>query len=365
MKNMNFGRANRKDFRAVMKKQKTILLLFFIFLTACTPQFDRQVMLGNVANAVILPAHKTFVAETAILDAQANAFVAAPSAESLAVLQDAWLNATLAWKKVELYSFGETMLLHTSIEKRPANDKFIEEFIATEPQIDEVFIEGIGSTAKGLPAIEYLIFDSDGDTARLLERFADSQRGAYLTALTAYLHTRAEALYAYWSPGGGNYVQTFTEAASDGTDLQGSISLLANELIALNEMLIRDKIGRPLGKSSYGDPHPEFAESYLSGHSLELAIANVEAMQMAFHAGLDEYLVFLGGQVLAEQISTQFDTTLSDLRAIDVPLEEAVLTQPEKVERAYESLRSLLTLFKTDMVNQLGITITFNDNDGD
>ena len=36
-----------------------------------------------------------------------------------------------------------------------------------------------------------------------------------------------------------------------------------------------------------------------------------------------------------------------------------------QVEAAYEELRTLLVLFKVDMVNHLGLTLTFNDNDGD
>jgi predicted lipoprotein len=349
----------------MIKARAFLIPLILVLAAGCTPQFDREAMLTNIADEVILPAHEAFLARSAALEKEAGDFSENPTAESLTRLQESWLEAARAWKRVELYPFGGTMLLHTSIEKRPVNEEFIENFIATEPVLDEAFIEGIGSTSKGLGAIEYLIFDPEGGDAQVLESFSDPRRGEYLAGLAANLNTRAERLGDAWAPEGGNYREAFIDAAADGADLEGSISLLSNEMIFLTEMVAREKIGVPLGKDGFGEPSPESAEGYRSGSSLDLTKANIEALQAAFEAGLDEYLSQLGGEATAEAISTQFETVLADLEAIGPSLEEAVVTRPEDVEKAYQSLRVLVTLLKTDMANRLGITITFSDNDGD
>ena len=72
-----------------------------------------------------------------------------------------------------------------------------------------------------------------------------------------------------------------------------------------------------------------------------------------------------GEEPLSQVILRQFDAALAALRAIDGPLETAVQANPAQVESAYQETLSLLTLLKADMVNQLGLTLTFNDNDGD
>ncbi|NJM08660.1 hypothetical protein HC891_24435, partial [Candidatus Gracilibacteria bacterium] len=39
--------------------------------------------------------------------------------------------------------------------------------------------------------------------------------------------------------------------------------------------------------------------------------------------------------------------------------------KPAAAERAYNATRDLLALFKADLANRLGVTVTFTDNDGD
>jgi len=118
---------------------------------------------------------------------------------------------------------------------------------------------------------------------------------------------------------------------------------------------------------------PDLVEAPYSGDSLPRIIATVESLRATFNGseglGFDDYLNFLGAMYedrpLSEAINAQFDASLAALRAIDEPLETAVTADQAQVEAAYEELRTLLVLFKVDMVNHLGLTLTFNDNDGD
>jgi hypothetical protein len=52
-------------------------------------------------------------------------------------------------------------------------------------------------------------------------------------------------------------------------------------------------------------------------------------------------------------------------QAIPEPLHRAVAEAPAPVERAYAEVGQLLRLVEVDMMNVLGITLLFNDNDGD
>ena len=335
--------------------------------------FDRNAMLGAVADDAILPAHRHLVAETERLDAEARRFAAAPDDEGLASVRRQWLAASLAWKRVELYALPGTFLIHNAIEKRPARVSFIEDAIAgADPDapdaLDAAFIESVGSTSKGLGAVEYLVFPSEEHEAPVLETFADPARRAFLTAATANLAAKTRELHLFWAPEGGDYARTFRENAMEGADMRGSVSLLANRMIQLLETVLRTRLGEPMGAPD-GVPRPRTVESHRSGASLALMTASLESVREALDAGVADYLDYLdrspADRKLSSAIRTRFDAALDAVDAIPAPLSRAVTESPAEVERAFESVRTLLVLVKADMAALLGITVTFGDNDGD
>lgn len=345
----------------------------FVFYGCSGLGFDREAMLGSIVDTVILPAHSALTADATALDQLARQFAAEPTPESLEALQSQWLTTELAWKRVELYEFPGMLLIHNSIERRPARVAFIEGAIADADdeallQINAEFVESLGSTSKGLAAIEYLIFPSGSDPP-VVDRFSDPARGAYLTALTGNLVRKTEELRGLWLPSGDNYALAFRENDSEGADLQGSVSLLANEMIEMQEIVLRTKLGMPMGQTTDGVPQPHDVESYLSGASREMMIANVESLRDTFAAGLDDYVDYLqrsgSEEPLSDAIRSQFGAVLSTLNAIDQPLQAAVTESPEEVDAVYEAMLDLLVLLKTDMAGVLGITVTFSDSDGD
>lgn len=368
----------------MLPKNSLFALLLLLTLAGCSfpmgraTTFDRRAMLQDMTHNAILPLHEQFAAEAAHLQEAAHAFQAAPSAEALETLQGQWRSTVEAWNRVELLEIGPVRdaRLHNEIEKWPPNEEFIEEFIAGEALLDEAFVAGSGSTSKGLPAIEYLLFDAEGDNARSLASLTEGAAGrrvAYLVALTDHLRGRADALLALWAESGDNYALGFIEADSDGGELQGSVSMMANEMIVLIEGISQMKLADPLGLKVYGVVQPDHVEAHRSDQGTASLIANLEGFRQTFTGdagqGFDDYLDFLGAQheagPLSAAILAQTDATLEALRAIDGPIEEALTSHPEQVRHAYDEVQALLVLVKVDMTSQLGVTVTFNDNDGD
>lgn len=368
-----------------MRFKVFLLFSFLLTLAGCSfptgraTSFDRRAMLRDMTTNAILPLHEQFAAEAARLQEAAQAFRATPSAEALDTLQARWRSTAEAWNRVELFEIGPVReaRLHNEIEKWPPNEEFIEEFIAGEALLDEAFVAGSGSTSKGLPAIEYLLFDAEGGNARILASLTDGAAGArrvaYLLALTENLRGRADALLALWDKSGENYAQGFIEADTDGDDLQGSVSMMANEMVGLIEGVAQMKLADPLGLKVYGVVQPDHVEAHRSDQGTASLLANLEGFRQAFTGvdgqGFDDYLDFLGAQhesgPLSAAILAQTDATIAALRAIEGPMEEALTRHPEQVRRAYDEAKALLVLIKVDMTSQLGVTVTFNDNDGD
>lgn len=346
------------------------LILLTVLLVGCR-SFDRQEMLRDIVDGVVLPNHEAFAVAAKALDERAQAYVADPSAENLDSLQVAWHTASIAWMGCDLFRFDtiSRSLLHNRIDNPPPWDGFIEEIIAGGEPISADSVNNVGSSSKGLPAIEYLIFDP----ASVADIATNERRQAYLLGATTILANDANELLVAWSADGQNYAQTFIDNELKTGDLQESLNLLVNQMLTEIETITWTRLGVPLGKRNNGDIHPERVESRYAHASLDRIRATAQTVHDTYRAseasGIDAYLNYLeadyNGEPLATVIDAQFVTTLDALDAIDGTLSEAIVNDFDTVDNAFTELRTLITLLKSDMVNHLGVTLTFNDTDGD
>lgn len=343
--------------------------------------FDRKAMLKSIADNVILP---SLANTSTIVDRMNSALLAFginPSEASLGKAEEAFLEALSAWKTAEGFNIGEVQAryLKTKIESTPASAEFIEDFIASDETLNEAFIESKGSSAKGFRAIEYLLFDPQKTEAEILTSFtqgdAGSRRRAYLTACGENLLNQINEMEAVWN-GAKDYYTTFIN--DDGTYVTSSLSMLVNEVTALLQKMSQTKLGKPLGKSNGGNMDAMLLESYLSGNSATDLQQNLFTIRASYFGGqkddakaigMDDYLTHLNitnaDAPLTERIRAQFDVCQAALQALETPLRESMDSNAQPAETAYDELRKLLVLFKTELASQMGVTITFSDNDGD
>lgn len=338
--------------------------------TTTTP-FTRDAMLGNIVQTVILPDHATFVAETAALERATLALADAPAPATLETAREQWRQTAAAWKRIELYNFRNTMTVHSSIHRWPVNIAKIESVIASnEEPLSAEIIDNSGSNVKGLATIEYLLFTQE-DT---LITSVQPRRMDYLTMTATSLHRTANQLQSVWTISENDYATTFIAANGDGSDIRGSVNLLANQMVAMTEGMVKDQIGKPAGMLNDFTPNPEMAEAWRSQNSIPLMIANLQGIERAFSGadglGYDDYLDSVdaqyNGQPLSQAFKDQIAHVIDTLERIDGPLAEAVLRDDRSaIKAAQDAAQQLLILVKVDMANHLGVTIVFSDNDGD
>lgn len=341
--------------------------------------FDRRAMLASLVNEVILPAHNNFALVVADLEAATAAFVADPNEETLTAVQEAWVATSLA--RMTLFSFRlgvvDQSLLHNRLERRPARIKFIDEdVLAGEQEITNEYLASIGSSSVGLGAMEYLLFNAEGGNTAVLATFSDTtgpRRLELVHRLSQNVHQRGRELAQLWATDGDDYATAFINADMDGGDLQSSLNMFVNQIISDVEEIVITRLGKPAGQRANGGVRPDLAEAPYSQTSLQRIITTVEGQHLAFNGGdglgIDDYLDFVAaqhnGQPLSEAINDQFATTLAALEAIEGPLETAVENDLPQVETAIDETLSLLVLLNVDVTANLGIILTFNDNDGD
>jgi uncharacterized protein len=342
-------------------------------------EFDRKAMLENIGNNIVVFNYSAIKTDALRLDSAANDFIISPDAIKLAALREVFKQTYLSWQNVSTFEFGpaEQGLLRVNTNTFPTDTLQINNNIST----GSYDLASAGNIdAKGLPAIDYLLFGIGTDDNLILDKYindpkADNRKN-YLRDICAEVKSNMLSVYTSWISTGGNYINTF--ANNTGVDVGSSLGLLVNELNFDYEILKNFKIGIPLGKKTLGSPLPEKVEGYYGKNSVLLAVEHLKSIENIYlgrsksgndDLGLDDYLTHIDAQYnggsLSAAIRSQFASTISKLQSIPDPLSETIMNDPAVVDAAYLEMQKLLVLLKNDMPSALGILITYQDNDGD
>lgn len=357
------------------------ILLVISIISACNSStsseddinFNRSAMLENYGNNIILPAFEQLQSDVHELESAAKSFESERTTEELQNLQSALKDVRLAWQDASPFQFGpsESILLRASLNTYPTDTTKINDNISSG---DYTFGTIDSRDAAGLPALGYLLHGVDESNEEIVTLYtADDEaenRMNYLLDNISFIKEKVDTATDEWQPSGGDYISTFLSEEKAGTDVGSSLGMLINSYVMHYERFLRDgKIGIPSGVISANYPRPTSTEAYYGGYSVELAIANLKQVKRIFTGangrGLDDYLEALDAKDLSEEIQSQIDEAQSALEGLSDPLSQQIEENNEPVLTAFEEMQDVVTLVKADMTSVLGITITYQDNDGD
>ncbi len=358
------------------------LVLMVSQLVSCFNQpFDRKAMLESLGSDVIIPSYRWFSDETAALVSSAKSFCSNPTASSLEAFQTQWESAQVPWTQMEVADFGpyaeQPWRIGPKVDSWPVREDTIEENLAGAEPLDASRVSTLGASSRGLPALEYLIFDPEG-VHTALAKFEDeggARRCEYAIGLSEDLHASAEAMVTAWSHDGDDYLGALVASGEPGAPFM-SVSDASNEIInqmlSLTETIMRSKLGQPLGLESGGEARPDQVESRYSGHSIRDILANLDGLENLYRGRFDERRG-IGVQLWVRWYNpdTDRDVLAAILKArwaveaIPEPLSRAVVTQPDIVQAAYDQMRELRNVIGVDVINAIAGTVTFNETDGD
>lgn len=338
-----------------------------VFFTQCKPKptkpeqenFDKEAMLKSIVENVITTNYATWKTDCDGLSAALSSFETTPSESNFASLKNAVSKAYLSWDNCSVFEFG------------PAVDQNLRLKMNTFP-VDTAQVEsnlksgnndlGLAKNAdaRGFPALDYLLFYN-----RTADQF-DQNEIAYLKLNVAMIVTASEDITSKW----GDYKGEFT--ANTASSVGSPIGLLINQINYEFELIKNARIGIPMGKKTLGITQPTKLEGYYSDQSRALLLADLNGIQNTFSGGsgigFDDYLDALGIQKdnknLSQGILDGFKTVQSSLDGIS-SLKATIESDETKLEPTYAAIQQLLILLKTDLPSQLGVQITYQDNDGD
>ena len=325
---------------------------------------DQKDMLRHYADDLIIPAFKNLQANVDALQNAAETLATQPTLANLSALQMVWTKSQLAFQAANAYNFGPAgesgsrMRLVQEIGTFPVSVLTIETNIAkglpvpNDPNYD----------ARGLLAIEYLIFDDKGDHQRILDGLITASRQVYLRKQIANLKGHVDEVVTGWA----TYRDTFI---NDGSTAAGSsISNLYNEFLRSYEALEKAKVSQPLAAPA-GQTTPAPVEAYYSGQSLDFIQAHFAALENIWRGrvgkadgpGFDDYLkTVAGGPALVTSIEAQLTAirqAMIDQNGVS-SLTKQIQTSPTKVQKLQTELQKGSRLFKEDMSSLLGLTVT-------
>jgi uncharacterized protein len=345
-----------------------------------SPTGGKDTILANIGNNIVLPAYAALNVSVNSLDSAILDFNAGPDGGKLSALQNFFKAAYIDWESVSEYNgFGPAYAVQPNLAGLnlfPTNTTTIEANITAGSTNVNAFAN---TSAKGFPALDYLLYGGGAGTLTgFTTGIGAASRKAYLAAVSADVRAEVNAANKSWQASGGNYIATFI--AGTGNSVSSSLGLLINSLVQDFEIGKNDRLGIPLGKQPPGQVLPvlpQEVEAYYSGISVQLALAQIKAVQNIYLGtgtqgagpGLKDYLIKAntkyGAGLLNDTIRVDLAAAVSGLQAIPDPFSVTIQNNAAPADAVYATFQQLVVLLKTDLPSAVGVLITFGDNDGD
>lgn len=334
--------------------------------------FSRELLRSASAECALWQ-YCVFQAAAEALDSAVSAYANERGEPQLKAARSAWLQAMSVWQRAELFQFGPAASSAQSAGKdiyqgkglrdriyawpSAARCRVEEEIVDATTNIDSVLISG-----RGLFALEYVLFYEGNDTAcaangqkasewNALSADALSERKAnYAAAVAADVRKQAGALLEAWKPDGGNFKQVFVSASGYPNE-QEAMNVLGWALVYVEKEVKDWKLGIPAGfteTSPVSGPEAPYAQ---------VATQNIQQNLRGFRAlvqgcgsdgagiGFDDWLISAGHEDLAKELIAAYDAAQSTIDKLS-PLHE---NNSADIEAAYQALRTLTTLMKSDL----------------
>jgi predicted lipoprotein len=351
----------RRDFLA----QTATGALLFAGCQRPLPPTRKAVLIGLVQE-IVKPDIQAVVRSSDALSAAAVALGTTPSLEGLRSARSAWFDALLAWKQAQCFRHGPMVETNAFVRTLfwPIRPAAIESVLEGSSGIDEVSVANLGVDARGVYAMEYLLYPLEKDENAALSLFAGDagkRRRELCQSLAASIAKYASNA-GHLLGDGGTYAARFAQGE------QISLSILVNQMIGTVENLSAHRLGHVLNLEKSHLLKPQEVEGWPSGTSHRIALAQLTGNERLYRGGKSGGLAALTRAVapaIDESLSRRYAEALRTVRELAEPLERVVTTNPARLAAAAAATKALELAIKVDLASALGITITFQTGDGD
>ena len=372
-----------------MKHFNLFLLLTLFIILSCSENdnnsssdgYDRSLLLSNVVNNIMIPAHQNFDNELELFESAVNSFTEQRTMSNLETMQDQFIETYKSWQHVEMFNIGyaEEIFYASKMNIYPANITRISQNINS----DNVDLDGNSNqfSAQGFPALDYLLYGVAENNTQILDIYSPDNNLtlAYLNLLVSKMVDNTDSVINYWNTNKETFIN------STGNTSTSSLNKLANDFVYYYEKGLRaNKIGIPAGV--WSGQLPQNVEAYYkSDISKILAVEALQASADFFNGihfgesqtngeGLYDYLAYLDDTNysdssmflgLQDDIVESFDNSMVKINLLNDNFALQVQTDNMKMLEAYDAIQQGVVRLKTNMLSILGIAVDYYDADGD
>ena len=351
-------------------------------------------LLSELAGAVFLPTYQDFHVATVAFQSAAEAFAQSLSDADLSTVRAAWGDAMAVWQRAEVLQVGPAGSMTTVLGGEDRRSEIYSWSTVNPCRVCQELtedahtnVDGFASelvNVRGLDALEYLLFseletneckaassiNKDGTWQALVDEGAlPARRAAYTHTLSVLLEREARYLVDRWEAAGNGFlIQLATAGISSEVyaTAQEALNGVSDAMFYVEKQTKDMKLAVPAGISGCDeDTCPEELESRWAHHSKENIFANVHAFQLLFlggepetdASGFDDLLVGVGQEALATEMTDTLAAAITAIQAIEGTLADAVVSNPQSVQAAYEALTTAMALFKTEFMASLDLEV--------
>jgi predicted lipoprotein len=358
----------------------------------------RRMLVAGLVERVMLPNYRDFAARAAALESATQQWATSGAAADRGAAQAAWRAANEAWQRAELHSVGPAGMNLSVAGGMDLRDEIYAWPLVNRCRVDQETVARVWETpgalaaeavnARGLGAIEYLLFrddggnacaplstlNTDGSWAALGDAEVATRRAAYAREAARLVREKADALVAAWEPTGGGFATQLSSAGTTSTlfrSSQAGLNAVSDAMLYLEEDVKDMKLATPGGLSTdcVAMTCPELLEAPVARASKESVLANLRGFEALFLGapagteayGFDDLLVEVGAGTLASSMRTELVAALAAVDAVPGTFDEA-LAPGNTAGRAafvaaYDAVKRLTDLQKTQFLTVLDLEL--------
>ncbi len=362
-------------------QDSAILGRFFTILQTYNP----TPIFSNISNSIILTSYSNLESNARNLKTATDSYTQSCSGStSVLNLQTLWKANMSALKDAEITQFGPAVqggyyeLVDpwvNSYLSNPADTGSINTYIASSNTISLSTITTLSKLQRGLPAIEYLLFD-DGTGNTSLTAICNNLTGRrlqFLTQLVTDYYNNTNSLKNSWISTNGNFVNELPTAGMGSSYFDSkktALDTLINQMINLLNGIIDKKLGYPAGLNvtSGGVIRSTFVESRYSDASVDNLVANLKSIRNYYTGncgiGISDYVKNLN-PILDRKILFQIEDAITKTQSISNLRTSLSSSNLTAATSAFNSIRNLRTTLSTELISLSGTSATTSTGDGD
>ncbi|MDY0874376.1 imelysin family protein [Dongia rigui] len=324
------------------------------------------------AQKIVLPAFDHLVEITAAFAKTADAFAATPDAAGLEAVKKGFNDVADAWALTQQFRIGALAQEQRAErfaywpERRNVVEKQINALLAGKGQ-DGLAPDQLanGSVAvQGLPVLERILYGEDKGQHLLAGDEAERRR-AIVVAIARNLKSIAADAQGIWA---ANIKDPAKAANIFAANPGEGIAQAYTNLLTITQIVADQKLGAPLGGADAANAKPKAAEQWRSGRSLRNIQLNLETARNSVLApGGFADLLPSDQAALQDSVTKAFDDAIAATKAAGSDLSAAVTHQDHRkpVTALLVKVNHLRDLLRQQMPPALGVTLGFNELDGD